>query len=87
MSVETIPANERPHYRFVIITSDGYWGRGQTEDEARAEAKKAGARFGRRGVKVKVIECPDNIRDAEVDSYGAMLYYMVDDAGPTYTVR
>lgn len=87
MSAGTIPANERPHYRFVIITSDGYWGRGQTEDEARAEAKKAGARFGRRGVKVKVIECPDNIRDAEVDSYGAMLYYMADDAGPTYTVR
>lgn len=80
-----IPAASRPHFPFVVVTSDGYWGRGQTEAEARAEAKKAGARFSRKGVKVKVISCPENIRDGEIDSYGAFCYFEVDENGPTYT--
>lgn len=81
-----VKAEDRPHYPFVVITSDGYWGRGQTQAAAIRAARDAGYRK-RRGVKVKLIECPPNIRDAEVDSYGAMLYFMVDESGPTYTIR
>lgn len=81
-----VKAEDRPHYPFVVITSDGYWGRGQTKAEAVKGARDAGYRK-RRGVKVKLIECPPNIRDASVDSYGAFCYFAVDDKGPTYTCR
>lgn len=65
---------DKPHIPFVAVSRDGYWGRGQTQEEAIKQMRAAGFR-GKLAGKAALYVMPATLLDGGIDYTGAVTYY------------
>lgn len=71
---------DKPHIPFVAVSSDGYWGRGHTQEEAVKQMRAAGFR-GKTTKKAILFVMPPSLLDGAIDYMGSVTYFVHPEIG------